>query len=150
MQTSPNMENNNDSHQNPPNSDLVMFSDPQNICIIFSSHCFYTWVLRGYRHPNSEIKSFGDAFVNVIKSFKANKNYIALGDYNINYDRVVSSQNISNYFNHLCSVGCLQLINKPTRVSKTSSSIIDYVYTKSSHAAFTHTGLTIRYRTKSL
>ena len=38
-----------------------------------------------YRHPSSKIKFFEDAFVNVIKSI--NLNYIALGDFNINYDK---------------------------------------------------------------
>ena len=42
-----------------------------------------------YRHPHNENKSFEDAFVNVIKSFKANQNYVVLGDYNISYDKVM-------------------------------------------------------------
>ena len=80
------------------------------------------------RHPFSKIKLFEDAFVNVIKPI--NPNYIALGDYNINNNKGASSQNTSNYFNHMSSFGFLQLIIKPTRISKTSSTIINHIYIK--------------------
>ena len=81
-----------------------------------------------YRHPSPKIKLFEDAFVNVIKSI--NLNYIALSDFNINYDKGVSSQNTFNYFNHMCSIGCLRLINKPTRISKSFNTIIDHIHIK--------------------
>ena len=42
-----------------------------------------------YRHPPNDNKSFEDAFANLIKSFKANQNYVVLGDYNINYDKAM-------------------------------------------------------------
>ena len=38
------------------------------------------------------------------------------------------SQNIIDYANHISSIGCAQLINKPTRIGKTSSTIIDHIY----------------------
>ena len=38
------------------------------------------------------------------------------------------SQNIIDYANHISSVGCAQLINKPTRIGKISSTIIDQIY----------------------
>ena len=49
-----------------------------------------------YRHPNYNIKPFEDAFVNVIKKFSVNQNYIAMGDFNINYDNSTMSQNITD------------------------------------------------------
>ena len=73
-----------------------------------------------YRHPYPKIKFFEDAFVNVFQSI--NLNYIALGDFKINY-KGVSSQNNSNYFNHTCRIKCLQLIIKPMRISKTPNTI---------------------------
>ena len=33
------------------------------------------------------------------------------------------------------SVGCIQLIDKPTRISETCSSIIDHIYTNSAHTS---------------
>ena len=81
-----------------------------------------------YRHPTTDMKRFEDAFVHVIKRFKANQNYIILGDFNINYDKKASSQNVNDYANNISSIGCLQLIDKPTRTTPTSSTIIDYIY----------------------
>ena len=56
-----------------------------------------------YRHLNYNIKPFEDAFVNVIKKFSLNQNYIALEDFNINYDNSTKSQNIIDYANHISS-----------------------------------------------
>ena len=84
-----------------------------------------------YRHPNNVIKNFEDAFISVIKSFKSNQNYIVLGDFNINYDRVTTQQSISDYANHINNVGCEQLIDKPTKICQTTGSIIDHLYVNS-------------------
>ena len=51
-----------------------------------------------------------------------------MGDFNINYDNSTMSQNIIDNANHISSVGCVQLINKPIRIGKTSSTIIDHIY----------------------
>ena len=66
--------------------------------------------------------------MHVIKRFKTNQNYIILGDFNINHHKKASSQNVNDYANHISSIGCLQLIDKPTRTTPTSSTIIDYIY----------------------
>ena len=55
-----------------------------------------------------------------------------MGDYNVNYDISEKSQNIIDYTNHIDSIGCTQKINKPTRICKTSSRIIDHIYTNAS------------------
>ena len=83
------------------------------------------------RHPNNVIKNFEDAFVSVIKSFKSIQNWVVMGDFSINYDKVTTQQNISDYANHINSAGCEQLINKPTRIGKSSSSIIDHIHANS-------------------
>ena len=84
-----------------------------------------------YRHPTTDIKYFENAYINVIKSFKANKNYVFLGDFNVNYDELSSIQAIKQYKNHISSVGCTQLINQPTRITQTSSTVIDHIYVNS-------------------
>ena len=79
-----------------------------------------------YRHPNNNIKYFEDAFVNIIKSFNRREKFIVLGDFNINYGSIASSPNIADYVNHINSLGCLQLVDKPTRITQTSTTIIDH------------------------
>ena len=49
-----------------------------------------------------------------------------MGDFN--YDNSKMSQNNIDYTNHIRSKGCAQLINKPTRIGKTSSTIIEHIY----------------------
>ena len=66
--------------------------------------------------PNG-FKMFEEAFVKVIKSFKANQKFFVEKDFNINYDNINSSQTISNYANLFNSVGCSQLVHKPTRIN---------------------------------
>ena len=85
-----------------------------------------------YRHLHNDNNSFEDAFVNEIKSFKANQNYVALGDYNINYDKTMLSQATTDFINHIASLGCIQLIGKPTRISQTFNTVIDHIYVNSS------------------
>ena len=83
-----------------------------------------------YRHPIStisDLRTFEDAFVSIIKSFKTNQKYLVLGDLNIHYDKMDTSKHIADYINHINCIGCLQLINKPTRICATYSSIIDHV-----------------------
>ena len=64
-----------------------------------------------YRHPYNDHKSFEDAFVNVIKSLKANQNYVVLDNCNINYDKAMLSQATADYINHIASLGCIQLFD---------------------------------------
>ena len=73
---------------------------------------------------------FEKAFVKVIKSFKANQKFVEEGDFKINYDNINLSQTISNYSNHINSVGCSQLVDKLTRISGTGT-IIDHIYINS-------------------
>ena len=84
-----------------------------------------------YRHPTSDVKRFENASINVIKSFKANENYVVLGDFNVNYDERSSTPAIKQYINHISSVGCTKLINQPTRITQTSSTIINHIYVNS-------------------
>ena len=84
-----------------------------------------------YRHPNNNIKYFVDACVNIIKSFNPRKKIIVLGDFNINYGRIASLPNIHDYVNHINIVGCLQLADKPTQITQTSTTVIDHIYINS-------------------
>ena len=91
-----------------------------------------------YRHPNNtanDIKTFEDAFISIIKSFKTYQKYLVMGDFNIHYDKIDTSKTIEDYANHINSVGCVQLINKPTRICATCSSTIDHAYINSTCAS---------------
>ena len=85
-----------------------------------------------YRHPNDNkngFKMFEEAFLKVIKSFKANQKFVGEGDFKINYDNINSSQTIFNFANHINNVGCSQLVDKPMRISQIfgTGTIIDHI-----------------------
>jgi len=84
-----------------------------------------------YRHPSNVFKQFENEFINIIKTFKTNQKYIVLGDFNINYRSLNAQQNIRNYDDHINSFGCSQLIDKPTKITQSSNTIIDHIYTSS-------------------
>ena len=58
-----------------------------------------------------------------------------MGDFNINYANLNSISTLTNYDNHINALGCSQLVNLPTRVTPTTSSVIDHIYVN--HAALT-------------
>ena len=56
-----------------------------------------------------------------------------MGDFNIHYENINTYSKVADCVNHVQSVGGMQLIDKPTRISKTCGSIIDHIYTNSAH-----------------
>ena len=82
-----------------------------------------------------DLKCFEESYVNILKSFKSSQKYVILGDSNIHYDKINKLSGITDYVNHVQSVGCIQLIDKPTRMSASCSSIIDHIYTNSAHTS---------------
>ena len=83
------------------------------------------------RHPFYDLKCFEESYVNILKSFKSSQKYVILGDFNIHYDKINKLSDITDYANHVQSVGCKQLIDKPTRIFESCSSSIDHIYINS-------------------
>ena len=52
-----------------------------------------------------------------------------LGDTNIDHNKTSTDPEINHYFNCLECLGCTNLIETPTRVTKKSQTIIDHCYT---------------------
>ena len=80
-----------------------------------------------YRHPRQNILNFECAFASSIKSFKAKENYLVFDDFNIDCMDSNSTASVSKYVNHINNLGCAQLIDKPTRICNTTSTIIDHI-----------------------
>ena len=60
---------------------------------------------------------------------KQNATYAILGDLNIDQSKITTDASIAQYFNYLNCLGFINLIQIPTRVIKTSQTIIDHCYT---------------------
>ena len=87
-------------------------------------------VIARYRHPNTNIANFIDKLNEALHSHNLlNATTYILVDTDIDknkFDRPAASQ---NYLDTLCSHGLFPLITIPTRVSKTSATIINLILT---------------------
>ena len=84
-----------------------------------------------YRHPRNNLFNFECAFAKSVTSLNDNQKYLIFGDFNIDYKKVNNTISISNYATHVNNLGCTQLIDKPTRVCETTSTVIDHLYANS-------------------
>ena len=81
-----------------------------------------------YRTPNSSITEFNDRFCEYMRLLN-NKTLYLCGDFNIDLIKY-NSHNATNVFlNNLFSFGMFPLIRKPTRITCTSSTLIDNIFT---------------------
>ncbi|MCG8032729.1 MAG: hypothetical protein JAY75_14385 [Candidatus Thiodiazotropha taylori] len=79
-----------------------------------------------YRAPDSKIE-FNDRFENFIDNASSEgKEIIILGDFNKN---LLNNNKDNEWENFTTSLGLSQLISNPTRVSDTSCTLIDHIYT---------------------
>ena len=83
-----------------------------------------------YRHPKQKLSEFCYSFESTIEKMKSRKwmNYIE-GDFNADFLKSNSDTNIKDFMNLTYSLGCIPLITHPTRITTTSSTLLDHVYT---------------------
>ena len=83
-----------------------------------------------YRIPNTDMKCFNDMYNETLNKIKnESKLSYLLGDYNINLLNTDSHAPTNDFVDICFSNGFLPLINKPTRVTKYSATIIDNIIT---------------------
>ena len=82
-----------------------------------------------YRPPNSEIDAFNTHLTSILNAIKLeNKIAYIAGDFNINLLNVESHVQSSEFIEMLYSYSYLPLINKPTRVTDTTATLIDNIF----------------------
>ena len=86
-----------------------------------------------YRHQKSNFQEYQTAMENTIELLNSNSTtYYITGDVNIDLLKTNHDIKISHYFNTLNSLGCSQIIAHPTRITATSSTLLDHIYTNNS------------------
>ena len=75
-----------------------------------------------------QLSTFNENLTTILSSVGHKKIYI-LGDINIDVLKFDSHKQTTDYVNSLFSLGCLQIITKPTRCNHNSSSLIDHIVT---------------------
>src|SRR5688572_28411139 len=83
-----------------------------------------------YRPPNGDLAKFNIAFDKLLKMLDEEKKpcYI-LGDFNINLLNTDTHLETQNFLNILLAYGFYPLIDKPTRITQRSTSLIDNILT---------------------
>jgi len=83
-----------------------------------------------YRPPNSNLTIFNKEIDLFFRELNATeKDVYIMGDYNINLLNCTSHSNTSDFVDVMFSSSFLPLINRPTRISKTSATLIDNIIT---------------------
>ena len=82
-----------------------------------------------YRHPDTTFRCFSRKLCqNIEKLNKSKTKFIIVGDINIDLLKYNLTQNITDYVNKVKSSGCNYHCNLPTRITRSSKSCIDHVY----------------------
>ena len=87
-----------------------------------------------YRHPRQNYKKFCEKLCRTVSILnKTDTKYVIVGDVNIDVLKYNLATNITEYVNSLYSLGCKSFIDKPTRITSSTSSCIDHVYSNFDH-----------------
>ena len=85
-----------------------------------------------YRHPHNNMNVFQESIMQTLHKLTVNKKYIyVMGDFNIDLLKS-SSSNVLDFVNLTNRFGLRNLINKPTRVTKETQTLLDHIYTNDS------------------
>ena len=86
-----------------------------------------------YRHPNGDVEAteaFSEALSHSLNKISKQKRiFYLLGDLNINISANTKTGGSETYLDHLISSGSIPTITLPTRVTDTSSTLIDHIIT---------------------
>ena len=81
-----------------------------------------------YRHPSADINDFQEKLgENICKLNNLKLKYYICGDINIDLLRGSTNIKIQEYIDLLVSLGCSSLVNVPTRISATCSTLLDHL-----------------------
>ena len=82
-----------------------------------------------YRHPKQNLNDFIQKISKCLDNLnKRNKTYYICEDINVDFLSCDKNKKIKNYCDSLSSYGCMSFLNFPTRVTSTSSTLIDHLY----------------------
>ena len=85
-----------------------------------------------YRHPKQILLEFCNRFESTIETLNSRKlMYYIGGDFNADLLKSNSDINVKDFMNLTYSLGFSPLITHPTRITTTSSTLLDHVYTNS-------------------
>ena len=83
-----------------------------------------------YRPPDTDLKLFNDNFYDLLDTLGRERKYCYLmGDFNINLLNIDKHAETTSFVDMLHAQSFVSLINRPTRVTKNSTTLIDNIFT---------------------
>lgn len=109
---------------------------------IINNRCKNTIINCGYRPPNGNVKNFSTFLNNIFKSVNnERKSIFMIGDFNLDCFRYDKSKVIQDFYNNIFQHGVLPLINRPTRVTTNTCTLIDNIFSNCFLDATLKTGI---------
>ena len=102
----------------------------ETIFVKISVHNFTVLVGELYRIPNTSLPEFEHSMLDVYETVKRCKNVIIGSDHNLDFLKQSNHQPTSHFVDSLMANELLSVITKPTRLSHTSSTLIDNIFIK--------------------
>ena len=92
-----------------------------------------------YRHPVQCLTDFQSSFEPTVEKLINQKlEYYICGDITIDLLQYDSNVHVKNYSDMLFSLGCIPLIKPPTRITSSSATLIDHIYSNNISQTTTH------------
>ena len=87
-----------------------------------------------YRHPSMHLKDFNDRYLSpLMDKLNNNKHTFLLGDFNVDLMKSDEDEHTANYFDTLTSQSFVPHIIQPTRITPHSKTLIDNIFSNTSH-----------------
>ena len=85
-----------------------------------------------YKPPNSNLRMFNESLNKIFEcTNEEKKEFFVLGDFNVNCLNYEGDTTVRDFYNNAFQNGAIPLINKPTRVTPTTATLIDNIFTNS-------------------
>ena len=121
-------------------SSLIPYRVLNEICIVVKDiECLFIEIeLNGfkiyigtiYRTPDSDVRIFCDHLMNILEKLKLrNQPCYLMGDYNIDLLKHGTHNPTSEFLDPMFSNSFIPLVNKPTRITSNSATLIDNIFT---------------------
>ncbi len=107
--------------------------DVENVWLEFEKNDKQYIIAGIYRHPGMDYKCFADRMERLLQQIPGNKKKltcIIAGDFNIDLCKYNTDKTVGEYLNNLLTNNFQPMIIMPTRITQTSSTIIDHIYVR--------------------
>jgi len=118
-------------------------TDCESLCIEINNKATKNIIINSiYRKPSGNLKKFHTHLKTFLSKINITKKHVYLtGDYNLNLLNHTSNLNVQCFLDTLIQHDIIPTINKSTRITKTSSTLLDNIFTNNFHNCLLESGI---------